>query len=222
MAKAFAWGYSKLKNFETCPKRHYEIDIAKNFSDGEGEALVWGNRVHEAIADALIRKMPLPAEMADYQKWLDRVQAGNGKLLVEQKFAITRDFQPTQWFGSNVWMRGICDALRVDGPVAIALDWKTGKMKIDSVQLMLMAQCIFAHHPQVRRIRTAFVWLQDDCETEETFDRNTIPREWVGLLPRVQELENAAKNMDYPAKPGRLCARWCPVLNCEYHGRRHG
>ena len=41
--KPFAWSYSRLKNFEVCPKRHFHVDIAKDFREEEGESLVWGN-----------------------------------------------------------------------------------------------------------------------------------------------------------------------------------
>lgn len=223
MAKAFAWSYSKLKNFDSCPKRHYEIDIAKTYREDDSDQLVWGDKVHKAFAAALKSTTGvLPDEMKDYQSWIDRLRAGAGELMVEEKYALTKDFQPTEWFGPRVWMRGICDALRIDGPVALAVDWKTGKIKVDSTQLMLMAQCIFAHFPEVKVIKTKFVWLQEDCDTTETYYRSTIAEEWIPLLPRVEALENAAKTVDYPPKPGRLCAKWCPVTSCPYHGKRHG
>ena len=215
---AWAGSYSKLKNYETCPKRHYEVDIAKSFKDST-EQLDWGNRVHKALADACVGKTPLPEELKDYQKWVDRVRAGPGELLVEQKYAITRDFQATEYFGPRVWWRGIGDAVRIDGPVALGIDWKTGKVLHDSVQLMLLAACIFAFHPEVKKVRTEFIWLKDDCSTQDIWDRNTIANEWVGLLPRIKALEDANKTMTFPPKPGKLCARYCPVLSCPYHGK---
>ena len=56
--KPFAWSYSRLKNFEVCPKRHYEIDIAKNIKEEESEALLWGNTVHRSCADRLSKGTP--------------------------------------------------------------------------------------------------------------------------------------------------------------------
>lgn len=220
--KGFSWSYSKIKNHDTCPKRHYEIDLAKNYTEDQGPdtPLGWGNRVHKSLADACTGKTPLPATMQDYQPWVDRVRAGPGELLVEQKYALTRDFQPTEFFGPRVWYRGIGDVVRVDGPVALGLDWKTGKMLHDSVQLMLLAQCIFAFHPDVKVVRTEFVWLKDNCTTQDIFKRDTIRNEWVGMLPRVEALEQAAKDMNYPPKPGRLCYAHCPVMSCPFHGKR--
>jgi hypothetical protein len=221
MAKPFAWSYSRYKAYSNCPKRHHEVDILKNFIE-ESEQLKWGSEVHAAMADAVEHGHDLPATMKDYQKWVDMMRDGVGTLYVEQQYAITKDFQPTEWFAPNVWFRGICDVLRISpsGRVARAWDYKTGKIQHDSRQLMLMAQCLFIHHQSLQRIKTEFIWLQGDCVTEETFDRDTIMREWAPLMPQVKTMEEASVTRNYPPKPGGLCARYCPVLSCSYHGKR--
>ena len=74
MKKAFAWSYSRMKNFAVCPKRHYEIDIAKNYKDDSAEALLWGNAVHEALAERCgPKRTPLPEGMAPYEPWAVKV-----------------------------------------------------------------------------------------------------------------------------------------------------
>lgn len=219
MIKAFSWSYSKYKNYDVCPKRHYEVDIAKTYTDSTDQ-LIWGNEVHKALADALVKGIPLPDSMKDYQHWVNDIGVGPGEIFVEQKLAITKDFQPTSWFANNVWFRGVCDVVRVWNSVGWARDWKTGKILHDSRQLMLMAQCLFAHHPKLRRIKTEFVWLKEDCVTVETFNRDTIHREWPPVLAHVKDMEQAAATVTYPPKPGKLCARFCPVQSCPYHGKR--
>ena len=238
MSKEWAWSYSKYKNYDTCPKRHYEIDLAHNFTESSDQ-LIWGNEVHNALAHACTGKAPLPDSMKDYQPWVTEMQTGvfanvnepwakwlsapGSSLDVELKLAITKDFQPTQWFANNVWFRGICDGIRFDPTrtVALARDWKTGKILHDSRQLFLMTQCLFAHYPTLKRVRTEFVWLKDDCTTPETFDRATMARQWPPILAQVQQMHHAAVTMTYPPKPGKLCARYCPVVSCPYHGKRH-
>jgi hypothetical protein len=217
--KDWSWSYSKLKNFEVCPKRMYEVDIAKTYTevqDPDGP-LAWGNRVHDALAKALGKNEPLAPEMVQYQNWVDRVRAGPGTLMVEQKYAVTRSFAPTTYFAPDVWYRGVGDVVRVDRDLALVLDWKTGKILEDSVQLMLMAQCLFAHYPKVKYVRSEFVWLKDDCTTPELFTRQEVADQWVGLLDRVNGMERASKQMDYPPKPGRLCKSYCPVASCPFY-----
>lgn len=245
MAKLFSWSYSKAKNFVTCPKRHYEVDLMKNFND-TSEALTWGNEVHDSMRDALTGTTPLPDTMAEHQKWVDQMRTGvfpsgdeehaenyrdpwfrhlrhkDRHLLVEKKYAITKDFQPCGWSAWNLaWFRGICDTALLDPTmtVGIARDWKTGGVKHDSRQLMLMTQCIFANIPTLIKLKTEFVWLKDDCVTSETFDRATIHREWPPVLDIVKEMEAAAKTMSYPPKPSGVCRSWCPVTSCAFHGK---
>lgn len=217
-AKEWAWSYSKLKNYDTCPKRHYEIDVLKNFQDG-GESLAWGNEVHDRMAKACTGAEALPDTMKEYQRWVDLVKDGPGQLFVEQKYAITRDFKPTAYFSRDVWYRGIGDVVRIAGPVALVLDWKTGKVLEDSVQLMLMAQCLFSHYPQLRRVRSEFIWLKEDCSTPEVFTREEVAQAWASLLPRVAALETASKTLTFPPKPSGLCKKFCPVNSCPFFGK---
>lgn len=216
--KEWSWSYSKLKNFAECPKKMYEVDICKNHAEEilPGSPLAWGNAVHDALAKTLRDNVPLPPDMLQYQPWIDRVKAGEGKLLVEQKYAITRDFRPTTYFADDVWYRGIGDVVRLNSPVALVLDWKTGKILEDSVQLMLMAQCLFSHYPDITHVRSSFVWLKDDCETPELLTRQEVANEWVTLLERVNALEEATKQLNFPPKPGRLCKSYCPVNSCPF------
>ena|SRR5579859_2912853 len=228
--KLWSWSYSKLKNYEACPRKHYEVDLAKTFAETQDadpdSALNWGNRVHDTFAKVLKGELLMPAEMAMYQHWIDRIKNGPGKLLVEQKYAITKDFQKTSWFANDVWVRMIGDVVRIDEPftdrhgnryrLALVVDWKTGKIVEDSVQLMLMAQALFSHYPDLTHVRSEFVWLKDDCTTPEVFTRQEVANQWLGLLDRVSSLESAHLTQSYPPKPGRLCKRYCPVQSCPY------
>lgn len=222
--KGFAWSYSRLKNYETCPKRHYQIDVAKIVKEEESEELAYGNVLHKVLADAISGKAPLPDAHKRMQKWVDMVtQPGMPRhpatqLLVEQQMAITKDFAKTSWFDNDAWFRGIADVAKIVGPVAVAIDWKTGKVLEDGIQLALIAQCIFAHHPQVQKVRTEFVWLKHDAQTRADFTRADMVSVWGGLLPRVTTLENAYKAQEFPPKPSYLCKRYCPVSSCPHHG----
>lgn len=222
--KPFAWSYSKLKNFESCPKRYYNVDVAKIVKEEASEQLTYGNTLHTVLAEAISGKAPLPKHFSNLQEWVDKVngvtQPGNNtQVLVEQQMAIRKDFGPTKWFGDDVWYRGIGDVVKISGPVALVLDWKTGKILEDGVQLALMAACVFAHHEQVQAVRTEFVWLKEaGAVTRADFTRNGMAKIWAGVLPRVQLLENAHKAAEFPPKPGYLCRKWCPVENCPHHG----
>jgi hypothetical protein len=233
--KPFAWSFSRASAFELCPKRHYEIDIAKNFSDGESEALLWGSEVHGALAAAVlhtaglpgikkgrdsITPAPLPDSMKGYQPWINTICTGENQIFVEQQFAVTRDYKPTGWFDSDVWLRCICDLLVVKGNAAHAFDWKTGKIKHDSRQLAIVAKCVFAHYPEVDKCKTRFIWLKDGTVSFEQYDRTSIMRELTPALELAKRMEVAAVTNEYPPNPGGLCFKHCPILTCQYHGKR--
>lgn len=217
--KPFAWSYSRLKNFESCPKRHYHIDILKDHKEEESESLLWGNALHSAAAKHLSKGEPLPPGMDMLKPWCEKIVGdGSAKILVEQRLAITKDHSPCEWFAKNAWFRSVADVIKIAGPVALTIDWKTGKILEDSVQLSLMAACIFAHHPEVQRIRTEFVWLAHDASSRADFSRDGMAATWRNVWPRIEALEHAHNTTTYPAKPGGLCRSWCVVSSCPHHG----
>ena len=114
---------------------------------------------------------------------------------------------------------GEADVLIVNPPVALAIDYKTGKVLEDSQQLALMAACVFAHYPAVQAIRTEFWWLKEDATSRDDFRRSDMPEMWRGIWPRIVALKQAHDTMTFPPKSGGLCKRYCPVVSCPYHGK---
>lgn len=219
LKKAFAWSYSQLRAYESCALQWQQTTLLKNFRSEKGPEALWGDRVHQAFHKTLAGNTPLPDEMLTYQKWVDYVKRIEGDRYVEQKYAITRDFAPCEYFHPKVWFRGIGDVVVVNGPVAIVIDWKTGKVLDDPVQLMLMAQLIFSHFPQVKRVIAQFVWLKFDCTSEQVVTRQDIADNWIGLMERVKSMQNAYETDVFPPNPSGLCRKHCPVQSCKYWGK---
>lgn len=95
----------------------------------------------------------------------------------------------------------------------------TGKIQEDSEQLALNAQWVFSHFPRVQVVRSRYVWLGNDAQTEAVFTRNDMKALWAGLWPELQLYENAVKTLTFPPKPSGLCRQYCPVTSCPYHGK---
>jgi hypothetical protein len=218
-SKAFSWSYSKLKNYASCPKRHYEIEIAKSVKEEESDNLKWGDQVHAGMHKRLQDNIPLPEAMESYEEWAVKLQRAGGKFFFEQKYAIDQMMQPVAWFDKQAWFRTIADVLIVNGPVARAVDWKTGKVQEDSLQLALISAVIFSHYQDVQAIRTEFVWLAHDAVTREDFKRTDLPKIWAQAMPRVKEYQHAVTTMAFPPKPGGLCKKYCPVTSCPFWGK---
>jgi len=224
MSKPFSWSWSRLKNWRTCPKRHWHVDIEKDFVEEEGDALKWGHEVHAAMANRIGKGTPLPEAMAHYEDWPTRFAKlkSKARVLVENKLAMGKDFQKTSFFDSATWFRGVVDALALvpQSSFAIAIDWKTGaNVNPEYEQLGLNAQLIFANHPEIDRVATIYVWLGHDTQTVHSYQRDEMLSLWNGLMPEVKKLEEAHRTVTYPPKPSGLCKRHCPVTSCPYHGR---
>jgi hypothetical protein len=223
--KPFAWSPSALKDFETCARRYFHTRIAKDFREAESEQLAWGNRFHDTIAARMdpVRAKPLPPELAEYEPWAQRFGSMPGKLIVEQQRAMTKEFQPTGWFDRNAWLRVVIDLLFVrDDGAALLLDWKTGSpSNVDDLQLYLSALMTFVYHPEVSAIGAGYCFIRHDNHIDSiTLSRAQVPATWEHILPRVRKMNHAYDTKEYPARPGKLCARWCPVASCEHHGKR--
>ena len=216
--KPFSWSWSKIKNFNTCPRRYYEIDVAKRVKEEESETLAWGNSVHDALHKYVAKGTPLPKAMVQFQDIADKVKNAKGTVIVEQKFALTEELEPCDFFDKKAWFRGIADALVVNGRVALAIDYKLGKVLEDSQQLSLLAACVLAHHPEVEKVRTEYWWLKDDAVSRAHFSRESLPEIWNNVMPHVKQLKEAHETMTFPPKQSGLCKRFCPVVSCPHHG----
>lgn len=227
MPKNFAWSWSRLKNYRACPKRHYEVDIAKTYKEVEGEALLWGNRFHDLMAKTIERGLPIPKDLESHRRWPELMIAKkqeDADIRVELKLAMSKDFLPTEWFDPKTWFRGVVDVLGLAPHLAkaLAVDWKTGgSIKPEMEQLALNAQLIFCHHPEVDTVNTTYYWASHlDVEPEiKTYTRADMGPLWSRLLPEVGQMEEAARTMTYPPKPSGLCISYCPVTSCPFHGK---
>lgn len=217
----FTWSYSSLHDFETCPRRYNE---KKNFPEERSENLIFGDAVHAAMAEALRSGNSLPLAYKSYQHWIDKVNRSAGEILVEDqcRWAIDKNFKSTAWFSKTVWMRTVCDVVKVDlsePAMALVIDWKTGKsINVDELQLTMMALMTFIQFPTLRRVRADFIWLQEDDKTTQIVERAEIADHWAEIMPRVAKLKAAVEEENFPPKPNRLCKKWCPVKSCEFWG----
>tara|TARA_R110000796_G_scaffold63184_3_gene145729 strand:+ start:3134 stop:3790 length:657 start_codon:yes stop_codon:yes gene_type:complete len=210
--------FSAIKMYENCPKRYYHQRVLKEVKDQGGEATIWGERVHKFLEDRLAKATELPQEVARYDPLCQSIVklAIGGELLVEQQLTLNVALEPTSWFSKDAWMRSIVDVLVIRGDEAIMFDWKTGKRRPDFSQLELFALQVFKHYPEVKRVRTAFVWLKDLSMDHETYTRDNEPELWARLMNKVVRIEKSLETENWPAKPSGLC-NWCPCKNfCEY------
>lgn len=220
MAKPFAWSWSALDMFEQCPKKYYHLKVKKDFrEDFSGEVAEYGNRAHKAFELFFDKDKPLPMDLKHHLKRIEKIKQAPGAQYVEQKLALTRKFEPTGYFDSDVWVRGQADYGKIKDTTAIIFDWKFGKMKDVPDQLELMAAMFLAFNEEVDVVIASFYWAQDKQFVPYRLERKDLVRIWNKFLPRVDKVETAIKTTDFPAKTSGLCKRYCPVLSCPHNGK---
>jgi hypothetical protein len=210
--------FSSIKLFENCPYRYYHQRIAKTVKDVGGTASLNGERIHKSLEDKLKGVADLPAELEKLRPMVDRLIAlvGDEPLYVEREMTLNAGLEPTGWWDADAWIRSKLDVNFVRSSAALVLDWKTGKRRPDFTQLELFALQVFAHHPEVEQVTSAFVWTQDAITDKEVYHRRDAHKHWAALLDRIRRIEWAAETNNWPARPSGLC-NYCPCKPfCEY------
>jgi len=225
--KPFAWSHSALHQFENCARQYYHTKIAKDFPEVQSDANKWGLQVHKAMADRIKTGAPLPSSMP-YESWIDWATADLHEheiIEAELQLAVTNDkvvFTPCKYFDRvvNPWFRTVADVLRIRGDRARIIDWKTGKNVDDnSDQLKLCAFAVFVHWPEVQSCTCQYVWLQHNNFSDCQLDRKDLLEFWHPMSHRVERMQQAIQDHEFPCRPSGLCKKHCGVRTCEYFGR---
>ena len=209
--------YSAIKQWENCPRQYHEVRILRKFKSQETDATRYGTEVHKSLEDYLMEDKPIPEQFSQFEGFANPIRHMAGTILCEQKLGIKRDFSPCDFFDPDVWFRGVPDVLVLNGNTARVLDWKTGKSSrfADTAQLELMAGMVFAHYPEVQKVKGGLVFLvaRDFIKADYTRDQFAeIMSKWAG---KAATIEAAVESKVWNPKSGPLC-RFCPVNSCEY------
>jgi hypothetical protein len=218
-AVGFTWSYSKLKNFETCPKRHLHYDVLRDVKEPETREQGAGHELHKAFELRVRDGKPLPLGMMQHEPILARIIAAPGETYAEQKLALNANFKPVGYFAKTVWFRTVIDLCKVNNGVATVLDYKTGKPTTDMTQSQLLAATVFHYLHEVKRVKTGLLFVNHDHVEKAEFVRGDLTEIWNEILPRVKAVEKAQATEEFPPKPSGLCVRYCAVVSCPYHGR---
>ena len=75
--------------------------------------------------------------------------------------------------------------------------------------------------PNAGRVSVISDWSGWDANAHPLQARADGSGIWQGFVPRVAKLESAYERDKWPAKTSGLCKAWCPVLSCEFNGRKN-
>lgn len=207
----FTWSFSRWNVYNTCP-RQYKYKFIDKMKEPQSPAMARGNNIHLEAAKYLQR-----ADGYDQVPESCQVFAAEFKELrdldpiVEQKWAFTKNWKPTDYFGAKTQLRAILDAGvdYGDGYIEV-IDHKTGKKYgSNEDQVELFALVAMSKFPYAKHITTR-LWYLDSPSSAE----GEVIKEFdAGLRDELQvkwdRRTEAMKNDDlYAPRPNDKC-RWC-------------
>ncbi len=222
MTRAAPWSFSKLKAFDTCPKQFYHEKVLKEYPFAHPGPFLARTEFHKACENYIGDEEPLPKKFIYVKNALDALNDKRGVKLCEKKLGITADLEPCGFYDKRVWFRGIADLLIIDvvGNMAWVVDYKTGKSAkyADKGQLELMALSVFAHYPDIDRVKAGlFFVVAGDLvkDTYKTLDKVSL---WKKGMTNYARMETAFEADVWNPRPSGLCRRHCQVTECPHNG----
>ena len=216
------WSFSKIKSFEQCPKKFYHLKVAKDYAEKETDAMYYGTAFHLAAEEYVRDGTPLPEKFIYGKPVLDSLISKKGEKLCELKMGLTADLEPCGFFDEDVWWRGIADLVILDreNKLAWAIDYKTSKNTryADKGQLELMALGVFAKYPQIKTVRAGLFFVVCNDLVKDTYMEYDSGKLWEKWLGKYAQMQTAADEDMWNARPNGLCRRHCPVIECVHNG----
>lgn len=216
-----SWSYSSLKTFQQCPKKYYHLKVAKDFKDQDSTATIYGKEVHKAAEDYIRDGTPIPAKFGFLQETLEALNKIPGDKYCELQMGLTVNLEATGFLSDDTWWRGIVDLLIVNGEEAYVVDYKTSKNTkyADMGQLDLLAAAVFAHFPQVKKIKSALIFVVCNEFLKKHHVSEKIKEYIAPYQFDLSRLETALENNVWNANSGPLCG-YCPVTDCANYTKR--
>ena len=219
-----AWSYSSIKTFDQCPKKYYHLKVAKDVRDEGSTATVYGTEVHLAAEEFIRDGKPVPNKFKFMAPALQALNRIPGEKHCEVRLGVAKvgtTYKPTEFFGADVWWRGVADLIILNEDVAYSVDYKTSKNAryADTKQLDLVAGGVFAKYPQVNLIKSALVFVVSGDVVKKTHTRVLRDSYMATFAPELDRLKVAEETNVWNPVSGPLCA-YCPVTSCAHNRRR--
>ena len=216
-----AWSYSRLTDFEQCPKMFYGKHISKEFYvDASSPALIRGRSIHKLLEKIMkMGSKEMTGDMAYLAPFIDKLRKGE-VVYIEKKIAFNRNGKVIDWFNKKVWLRVIFDVAVINGTTAFIIDWKTGKVRDKNRdQLALFAVATFMAYLNIEDVITAYIWVDHPKAkaSVNVFQRSDAARLMEMFAERSELIQLANESGQWKAKPGNLCC-FCPARSdqCEH------
>ncbi len=222
MAKRTIWSYSAISVYNACPRHFKLVRLDRTYTQDDTSAMTDGKRVHDEIAcyiRMLLNGDALP-EIADdgvaaAVELCRKLIPASRAVLVEQKYGVTAEWEPCDFYAANVAGRSIADAVFFGTREMAYVDWKTGNYEQDTMQLELTGLVLMAHYPQFSQVRCSYFYTGKNKLVTHIVRQSDLSNAKAIGVPAIQSFINGIRKRIFPASPCFLC-RSCPVVDCEF------
>ena len=225
-----AWSFTRLKDFERCPRVFQLKYITKDIPFVKNKAMLEGTRKHKILERAALTlqkdrtfKLP-PSEMDHVYPILTGFAEMHQVISSEIDIAFRKNLTVAGWFDDDVWLRVKVDLMGVvvnpgtQNDVVNILDWKTGKVRVDSDQLRLYNIAGLLYNSDACESRSSLVFVdQKQSSKIIVTKREDLAVELREFSDRSEAIQIAVERDSWPSIENQLC-KWCSanVLQCEF------
>jgi CRISPR/Cas system-associated exonuclease Cas4 (RecB family) len=204
--------YSFIRDYLNCPRKAHHVFVLKDIPFTETEQMKWGNIVHKNLEDAINQNKPFSEETVKYAPYVQSLKAIKGSLEAEVKLGATVRGDPAGFFDKrSVAYRGKVDVLIGGDKEALLVDWKTGKLREDPLELEIQAFLVKANYPHLQKITGFYVWLAEG-KIGKKYDLSG----WLTMYKYLTNLrEKIINDKEWRPTPNPLC-NYCQVMTCEF------
>lgn len=210
------WSYTLFRDFENCPHKAFRLHVKKDLPrQPPSPEMKYGNEAHAAF-ETRLKGGELPANFAKYERFAVTILATGLLAGVEEKLGVDQHGEAVGFFDTaKVVGRGKADTTLIsdDGKKGLLVDWKTGKMREDPLELEVLSFLASRKWPQVVKWKGMYVWLKENTMGQ----MHKLDPEAAGgdIIKRLGVIAQDRRN-GYPKRPNPLCG-WCPVADCEHN-----
>ena len=217
---SIVWSFSSLKTFQQCPKKYYHTKIAKDIVEPDTQATLYGKTAHTVAEEYIRDGTPIPEQFAYMQATLDVLKDIPGEKLCEVKLGLTKNLESCDFDAPHVWWHGVADLVIINRTTGTAhsIDYKTSKSAryADVKQLDLVACGLFAKFPEVKRVKSALLFVVSKEFVRAIHHSEMMPKYIEPAARDVARIEAALENGVWNPIQGPLC-KFCSVRECEYN-----
>jgi len=222
MSTPIALSFSRLSDYEACPKKFESKYVNKTYpDDSSNPAFVKGNAIHKQLEDyvAFLRGEGPEPTMGQFTEHvvplLKRLyKSGNGQMFPEKQLAVDYDWKECTWFSKPdvVKYRAIIDCLIFpNSEELLIIDWKSGKVRPyedgPTTQLKLTAAMLFSLYPKLERITSSYIFV----EHRETVMVKFVREQLDGLKEAFNDAHTVVnQDGEFAFKKNKYC-NWCLI-----------